>query len=306
MKRLLLAILCCLARFAPAQEPVCAQLESREIHGKDLALVFAAFAALPDDLPLGPMPLPGSVRTFHLPELRSLAQTYAIQLPVEREVCFEWPMERLDAARVTEAMHTALAGLDAQIEVLESSAYRVPRGAIDFPRASLAKPASSDPNAPSLWRGAVVYGGGLRYAIWAKVRISAACTRLVAAQALKAGVAISTNQLRTETAQAFPDPDRCPASAAVLAGLSPVRPIPAGAEVRLSLLVLPYDVVRGQEIEVTVSSGAARLALTGKAETSGRTGDLIAVRNPGSNRTFQARVNGKASAIVAADLPGGF
>ena len=305
MKRLVLAILCCLARFAPAQQD-CTQVDGREIQGKDLAAAFAAFDALPKNLQLGPMPLPGSVRTFHLPELRSLAQAYAIRLPVEREACFEWPMESLDAIRVSEAMRTALAGLDAQVEVLEESVYRVPRGAIDFPRASLSKPASSDPNAPSLWRGAVVYGGGLRYAIWAKVRVSAACHRVVAAQPLKAGVAISTNQLRMESTQAFPDPDRCPESPAVLAGLSPVRPIPAGAEVRLSLLALPYDVVRGQEIEVTVSSGAARLALKGKAETSGRNGDLIAVRNPVSNRTFQARVNGKASAVVAADLPGGF
>jgi flagella basal body P-ring formation protein FlgA len=157
-----------------------------------------------------------------------------------------------------------------------------------------------------LWRGAVVYGGGLRYAVWARVRIVADCTRLLAAENLKPGIPISANQIRAETAKLFPDSDRCMPSLAKVVGLAPSRPVPAGAEIRASLLAPPYDVTRGEDVEVEVSSGGARLALAGKAESNARTGDLVAIRNPSSNRIFRARVNGKAHAIIVAGSPGGY
>jgi len=51
-----------------------------------------------------------------------------------------------------------------------------------------------------------------------------------------------------------------------------------------------------------VISGAARLAFTGRAETPGRRGDVVTVRNPASKRTFPARVEAKGKVLV---IPGG-
>ena len=39
------------------------------------------------------------------------------------------------------------------------------------------------------------------------------------------------------------------------------------------------DVNRGDMVEVEVRSGAAHLAFTGKAESAGRSGDTIVIRN---------------------------
>jgi len=306
MKRSLLIAVCCLARLAPAQQPGCALVERRGIYGKDLAAAFAAFGPLPEDLQIGAMPFPGSIRTFHSPELLSLAERYSIRLDHPPDICFEWPMAPLDPDRVLAAMRKALPEPDARIEIAELSPYRTPRGALEFPRETLVKPGSPDQRGPVLWRGNVVYGDGLRYAVWARVRITANCGRLVAAENLKPGVPIASNQFRAETVQGFPDPDRCVASPGDVAGLAPVRFIAAGGEIRASLLAPPYDVKRGEEVEVEVRSGRARLALTAKAESSGRNGDVISIRNPSSNRVFQARIDGKARAFVVADLPGGY
>jgi flagella basal body P-ring formation protein FlgA len=60
----------------------------------------------------------------------------------------------------------------------------------------------------------------------------------------------------------------------------------------------PNDVNRGDLVRVEVHMGAARLALTGRAESAGRLGDLVPVRNLDSSRVFEARVEGKDSVIV--------
>ena len=62
---------------------------------------------------------------------------------------------------------------------------------------------------------------------------------------------------------------------------------------------------KGDAVEVEVRSGAAHLALTAKAESGGRNGDVIAIRNPGSSRVFRARVEGKAPRLSVPDSPGG-
>jgi len=306
MKFSLWLVMCCLARFAPAQQPSCVFAEGSEIRGKDLAAALPAFDRLPQDFVLGNMPLPGSKRTIHSSELTSLARRFSIGLPDAPDICFEWPMAPLGRDRILAAMRASLPVPDARIEIVETSLYAVPSGKVEFPWVALGKPALSNQRAAVLWRGDVVYGDGLRYAIWARVRITADCGRVIAMENLKPGIPIAAGQLRVQPAEAFPDPDRCPASLDHFAGLSPLRPIAGGAEVRAALLEPLYDVSKGDAIEVEVHSGGARLALTAKAEMSGRSGDIITVRNPSSNRVFRARVSGKARAIVVADSPGGF
>jgi flagella basal body P-ring formation protein FlgA len=64
--------------------------------------------------------------------------------------------------------------------------------------------------------------------------------------------------------------------------------------------MVPPDVNRGEMVEVEVRSGAAHLAFTGKAESAGHSGDTIVIRNPSSNKVFQARVDGKGKAFLDA------
>ena len=51
-------------------------------------------------------------------------------------------------------------------------------------------------------------------------------------------------------------------------------------------------------VEVTAAVGGAQLELDAIAETSGRRGDLISLKNPRSGKIFRARIESKGKAIV--------
>jgi flagella basal body P-ring formation protein FlgA len=292
---------CCLARLAPGQQQGCWEAGGSEIRGRDLAAALPALNSLPPDVFVGNMPLPGSKRIFHSSELASLAMRYSIPPAALEEVCFAWHMQPLARDAAVAAMRASLPVPDARIELMETSAYAVPRGTLEFPLSALSKPASTVQTGPVLWRGDILYGGGLRFAVWARVRIAVACNQVTAVENLNPGVPIQPRQLRIQPAECFPDSDPSAMDPGQLVGLVPRRPISAGSPVRASLVAPPNDVNRGDLIEVEVESGAARLVLTARAETGGRSGDVILVQNPSSHRTFQARISGREHAVVRAD-----
>jgi flagella basal body P-ring formation protein FlgA len=291
-------MLCWLARFAPAQ-PACRTIEGDRIQAKDLAAVLPFLNRLPGETWLANAPAPGSQRIFHSAELLSLAQRYSIDLQAPPDICFELAMEPLDRSRALEAMRSSLDIPAAQIEIAETILHPVPHGRIEFPRDRLGTPASAEQKSPVLWRGDVIYGENHRYAIWARVNITVHCRKAVAVQNLKPGKPVAAAQMRVEEAECFPSTSR-EVLPEQLAGMEPLRPIAAGAEIHAEQLVAPNDVNRGDLVEVEVRSGAARLVFTGKAETAGRVGDAIAIRNLDSNKIFQARVNGKGRAAIDA------
>jgi flagella basal body P-ring formation protein FlgA len=247
------------------------------------------------------MPPAGSKRTLHAAELTAIAQRYSIRLDAPEDVCFEWPMETLDAGRVMQAMRDSLQTADAHIEITETSLVKVPHGRLDFPLETLGKPAPAAQKDPVLWRGQVIYGADRRFPVWAKVRIHVACQRTVATEPLKLGQPVGQRQFRIEPGECFPGLD-----AAVLSpqGMVAKRAIAAGAEIRPELVAPPNDVNRGDAVHVEVRSGGARLAFIAKAESGGRDGDFIAVRNPSTNKIFRARIQGKDQVLVQTEFVG--
>ena len=296
----ILALLCGLTRLLMGQAEVCRPVESDRILAKDLAAVLPEFGALPPDTLLGNTPPPGSQRIFHHAEVLSLAERYSVHTGAEISVCFERAMETLDRNRVLEAMRLSLGVPDAHVELSETSLYLVPKGRIEFTLEHLGTPASRDQQAPVLWRGDVIYGAGHRFAIWARVRLTARCTRVVAADNLKPGHPIERSQLRTITEEAFPTlkPE---ISISEMVGMVPLRPIAAGTPLYLELVSRPNDVHAGDLVDIEVRSGAARLLFTARAESGGRNGETILIRNPQSNKTFPAQITGKGRAIVLID-----
>jgi flagella basal body P-ring formation protein FlgA len=299
MRLPVLILLCWTAGIAAAQEPACRAVEGERILGRDLAAAIPAFAAMPADALLGTAPIPGSRRVFHSSEILALAQRYSLSIPAAQDVCFEWAMAPLDQSRALEAMRASLNLADAQIQIAESSASRVPPGRIEFPRDRLATP-SPDQRSPVLWRGDVVYGDNRRFAIWARVDIKVPCNRLVATENLKSGEPIKASQLHSSASTCFPGPAGTALSVETAAGMAPLRFLPAGSEVRPELLAAANDVNRGDMVEIEVWSGAAHLAFNAQAISGGRIGDAIAIRNPDSQKIFQARVTGKDKAMVQA------
>ena len=299
--RIALAV-CLAARLVPALEPACTPVEGDRILGEHLAEAIPEFRALPPETLLGVTPPPGERRTFHAAELASIARRYSIQLISPADVCFELPMEALDRGRVLAAMRDSLQAPDARIEIAETSVFPVPRGRLAFPRETLGKPALASQKDPVLWRGEVVYAGDHRYPVWAKVWVKAPCVRFIATENVKPGQPIDARQVRVERGECFPAPHGTEVAPSSPLGLVSIRPIVVGAEIRLDLLTLPNDVNRGDAVHVEVLGGAVHLAFTAKAETGGRSGDFVAVRNPSSNRIFQARVEGKGSVLVQTEF----
>jgi flagella basal body P-ring formation protein FlgA len=298
--RLIMAVAGLAARLAGAESTGCRPIDTAEVRGRDVAAAIPAFVTLPPETVFGTMPPPGNRKTFRPAELLSLARRYAIALESAPEICFEWATGPLKRERVLSAMQDALQVPGARIEVLETSLDPAPDGVLEFLRSNLGTPASPDPRVAVIWRGDVIYGGGRRYRIWARVRISVPCERLIAVAALKAGVPILAGQVRPVPSACFPEKGSAAVSAGETVGLVLQRAVAAGAEIRGGMLAPPYDVQRGEMVEVEVVSGTTRLALTAEAQAAGRAGDLVAVRNPASNRVFQARVSGRHKVLVLA------
>jgi flagella basal body P-ring formation protein FlgA len=280
-------------------------VEGDRIRGQDLAAALPEFRRVPAETVLAPAPVPGSQRIFHAAELLALARRYAIALEAPPDICFQWEMQPLDRSQVLAAMREALQIPAALIEIADLSTSRVPPGRIEFPLSRLGTPASPQPRTLALWRGDVVYGDNHRYAIWARVGIAAPCRKVVAVESLKAGKPIEARQLRDTPSACFPVSGKEVPPLDDVAGMAPLRLIAAGSEVRPEWLTGANDVNRGDLVQVEVRSGAARLALTARALSGGRSGETISVRNPDSNKIFQARVTGKGTAIVEAGGPKG-
>jgi len=133
--------------------------------------------------------------------------------------------------------------------------------------------------------------------------LTVACARIIATETLTPGQTIDQRQVRVEQGECFPSvggPASVPGVS--LAGMVPTRLIAAGSEIRPELLTRPNDVNRGDAVRVEVRSGAAHLALVGKAESAGRSGDFITVRNPSSNKTFRARIEDKGQVVVQTEF----
>ncbi len=288
------------ACFAPAQTPKCVEVEGDRILARDFAVSLPGFGRLSPETPLAPAPLPGARRFFRPFEMASLAQRYSVEIDPDAALCFERQTEMLDRDRVLEAMRLALPLAGLEIEIVETSLYPVPRGRLEFRRESLGTPASPSARIPVEWRGNVIYGDNRSFGVWARVLISAPMPRVVAAETLKKGEPIGASQVRVETADRFPIAGDVAQTIDQVVGRAPTRVVALGTEIHLGQLMVPPDVNRGEMVEVEVRSGAARLAFTGKAESAGRSGDTIVIRNLSSNKVFQARVEGKGKAFLDA------
>jgi flagella basal body P-ring formation protein FlgA len=276
----------------------CVSIEGERIVARDLAQAVPAFAAIPADTALGYAPAPGARRVFHANDLRRLALRYNMPQPSDGELCIERVMEPLSPERVVQAMQDTLGNAKARVEVLELSRYPVPHGQIRFVRSAL----PPGGGAPVLWRGSVLYAGERPFAIWARVKIAVPSTRIVAVESLPPGRRIEREHIRLEECEVFPSARSIDPSLDQILGRVPRRPIAAGAMITVNLLDTPKEVERGDTVEVQVRSGAAHLKLEGLAESAGRRGESIPVRNPITNKSFSARIVDKDRVVVTTRL----
>ena len=271
---------------------------SDHIVAGDLAAGFPEWAAVPAETPLALAPAPGVQRVFRVLELRRLAERWRLSPVPDREVCVTRPVAALTAGQMLAAMQNAVQNAAqkemsaAHIELLDFSRQPAPAGELTFPVSGLRQgPAGG------YWSGYVSYGGNHRFTLWARVKLTVAAARVVAAQDLKPGMALNAAQLRVETREAVPAAGFVIAIEEV-AGKVLRRSIRAGTALRAEWLAPAKVVLRGETVRVEAVRGGARLEMEGVAEGSGAMGEIIPILNPVSQRRFPARVEAKGRVVA--------
>jgi flagella basal body P-ring formation protein FlgA len=270
----------------------CISLGGPNITAADLAKAVPTFAPANPAAVVSYAPSPGATRIYHPAELQAALERFGFEGPMPLDnVCFERSVQPLTSAVALEAMHSAL-GADARIEIVELSHFGVPPGDLVFSRDNLGQPPVA------YWHGYVRYDGSKKFPIWARVTVTVKSTKLVALEDLKPGIPIRPTQLKLVETEAFPEKHSSPASAEDVDGCIPRHIITAGSPVWTDSYNPPNDVNRGERVVVHVHSGQAQLSFDASAESSGRRGDEIAIKNPESGRVFRARVEGPGLAFV--------
>lgn len=276
----------------------CLEVAGDRITAGDLARAEPAFSALAPETPLAHAPVAGARRVLGPAELARLASRFGLSPASSREICVVRAAARLERHAVLAALQTSLARPEASIELLEWSSFPVPAGRLEFPRSGLRPAPAADPARPVLWHGALRTTEGRTYPVWARVKITYPCTRLVAAETLPAGRIIEARQVRSESFASCLLDEGFASSVEEVAGKTPRRAIRPGAPILRSWLADPPEVERGQTIEVESSHGGVRLKAAARAESSGSAGQTIRVRNLENGRAYPARVTGKGTAAA--------
>jgi flagella basal body P-ring formation protein FlgA len=268
------------------------------ITGADLAAALPALAALDPALKVSYAPMAGLERVFHPEEIRRLALAHGLPDPrITANLCFTWPVAPLAPDILRGAMQKALAGRAPQIEILTRSAFTAPAGEVVFPVSGLSAYSAN----PVIWKGYVLYAGVRRFDIWANVRVQVTEMHLKAQGAIRAGQRLAPGQWRAEQYTGPLSREPILSDPAQVSGMVARRDFADNSPLLAGLFEPPKAVELGDVVMVLAENGAARIEAPGVALGAGICGEVIAVRNPRSNRLFKARV---ASAGRVEALPG--
>lgn len=276
----------------------CIPISGDRILGRDLALAEPAFAGLSATFVVGFAPGPGEKRILTSAELGRIARSNGIHADDLNGICFELMLHRVETAEVSAAMRRSLPA-DAQLELVEVNKVDAPAGEMEFPATGL-EPGDAAGN--RVWRGWVRYANTRKVPIWARVRILQDFLAVVAQKDLAAGVPLESDWLRIEKRAGPLLQETASKRIEDVRGQILKRAVKAGTPILTSLLTPPLAVKRGATVRVEVASGWARLHFEAIAESDAREGDMVALRNPVSGKTFRARVGANGRATV---VPGG-
>jgi flagella basal body P-ring formation protein FlgA len=286
--------------FGMIQHPgACEMIANDRILGEDLAKALPAFAnKIPGDAVIGFSPEPGADRVFKSVELQRIGAPYGVAVAPGAEACFQWSVQPLTEDLVRAAIRESLQSPDAHIDVLAINRSQAPAGKLNFPISGLLASTLTGPDTPITWRGEVLYHGSRKFSVWARVKISATVTRVVATQLVLPGQTVAPDQVRLETYDDFPLRNDIARNLEEVVGRMSRRTLRAGLPVFRSDLIEPLQVQRGDLVDVTAISGAAQLHIPALAQTQGRQGDMISLKNEHSGKIFRARIEGKDKALV--------
>jgi flagella basal body P-ring formation protein FlgA len=277
----------------------CISVSADRIVATDLAKTFPLLASVDPSAVFGYSPNPGGRRILEAHQITRFARRYG--LPIDgsfHDICVERHAKPISREELTHALQEALGSVSVRLEVLDFSSQPFPPGKLIFSRNGLSKPPESAPESSVLWRGKLVYGGGRSFAVWARVRVTQECTWFVATESIPGGTTIRPEHVEQIFGWRFPFPGDSIRSLDGIIGKTTRRSILIGRRFTPEVLAEPLDVARGETIQVVVREGEAELSFRAIAQTSGRRGDAILLRNPSNGRNFRAVVEKKGHAVV--------
>lgn len=276
----------------------CTAVMGDRITAADLALTHAEFASAPAWTMIAYAPRFGARRDLSAGEIAKLAQGLGVPLLTSRAACFERAGRTITPEDLRAAMPVPA---EWRLEILGDQ-YRgrlAPPGQIQFERPVRSAHAMSD---TVIWKGHILDARGETYPLWVRVRITADQEIWFARQPLKPGDTVSDGSIELRTVRDCPFPSEAdPLPAGKLIGRRVRRAIAQGARIQMTDLVAPRDVERGDV--VTVALGESGAVLRVEAESAGRSGETVLLRNPITGRRFQARVTGSRSAQMIGAKP---
>ena len=300
MKPGVVLVLGLIAGAAPLAGGSCRAVDGDRIFASDLARALPVFAQLDPGLMITYTPAPGLERTLSRRRLQRLARRYGLPDSKVKSVCFKRRVVPLTRKRLLGALRAALKRPDAELELMDFSQAPVPVGKRRFRLSQLPRPPRGRAG-PVVWRGVLLYGEHRSVPVWARVRIAVRRRCLVAVHDLAAGQPIRAADVVEKTVREFPTAPPAARTPTEVVGSKPRRRIRAGEPLVLRWLERPNDIEQGETVRVEVTSGLALIRFDAKAETSGRRGDPIYLRNPVSGKRFVALVQGKGKAVVRVD-----
>ena len=147
---------------------------------------------------------------------------------------------------------------------------------------------------------------GRAFPVWARARISVRRPGLVARRALEVGQIVGDDAIERVELIDYPAWEAPHADLGLAAGRRVRRAIPALTPLLPQLLALRRDVERGDLVEVKLlagermdePAGEASATLTAEAESPGRTGEMILLKNPLTGRRFSSKVTAIGRAVM--------
>jgi flagella basal body P-ring formation protein FlgA len=282
-----------------ALPPGCHTISSDVIFARDVAAVIPAFSRVAGDFRLSAVADSGSPRIFEGVELQRIARNQGVELQDLPDVCFALRVFVPQPDEIRAALRQTLRdvpGIDAaKIDISSSSQRPVPFGELVFPRSGLQLPYGIQQEA--MWRGFVRHSGG-DFPVWAKVRVIAKVTRIVAIANIPSGKPVQRNQVRVENCEDSLLDETTARSLDEVIGYLPKSVLRAEFPIRKTQLAPPPDVEKGELVNVQVFAGAAHLVVKAKAQADGFKGSIILMHNLSSGKDFPAMVVGKNRVMV--------
>jgi flagella basal body P-ring formation protein FlgA len=274
----------------------CVPVAGNRILGRDLAGADPRFSALPATLAIGFVPAPGTKRIYSTIELQRLARANGIPVTAFEDVCFELPMLRLTEEDVTAAMRRSLP-MEAVLKIVEVADLDVPAGLLEFPIEGLEPPAPAN-HGVQLWRGFVKYAETRQASVWARVEVTVQYQAVVARRDLPQDNPISAGSVRIESRTGPLEREKPATRIEEVQGRIPRLALKAGSVIPLAILADAPAVRKGDPVTVEVQSGLTRLRFEAIAENAARDGDMVELRNPFNGKTFKARLDPGAKALI--------